>query len=528
MVDANDPLIVGIGASAGGVEALKTFFGALPPDTGAAFVVILHLDPDARSELAAILASRTRMPVVQISDAEHLRGDHVYVIAPNQQLRIADHTISVLPFSEPRGQRAPIDSFFRSLAEQHSDSFAVILTGAGADGAIGVRAIKEAGGIVLVQDPNEAEYASMPRSAIATEVADVVLPVRELAARLVELLQNHDHVRPAALAEKEEESLRRILTHVRVRTGHDFSQYKRATVLRRIARRIQVCRRESLADYYGYLRDNVEEAQALFNDFLISVTTFFRDPQVYQSLTKQVIPLLFDGKEAGGQVRIWVPGCATGEEAYSVGMLLLEEAARRDIRPEIQVFGSDLDNAALATAREGRYPSTIEGDVGEDRLRRFFVREGDHYQVRRELRDIVLFASHSLLGDPPFSRLDMISCRNLLIYLDRELQHQVCSTFHYALVPGGFLVLGSSETADQPPGLFRTLDRDARIYRSSATLGDKRPALPVLLGSHQMIDRGPSLGRAPSAHVSYSDAAVHRQMLERVAPPSMLVDEAHR
>jgi two-component system CheB/CheR fusion protein len=528
MAEKSDPLIVGIGASAGGVEALKAFFSVLPEDTGAAYVVILHLDPDARSELASILAVRTKMPVAQVGETQKLEANHVYVIAPNQRLKIADHTISALPFDEPRGQRAPIDTFFRSLAEQHSDGFAVILTGAGADGAIGVRAIKEAGGIVLVQDPNEAQYASMPRSAIATEVADVVLPVRELAARLVELLAGHVHVRPTALAETEEESLRRILTHVRVRTGHDFSQYKRATVLRRIARRAQVSRKDSLAEYYAFLRDNVEEAQALFSDFLISVTTFFRDPLVFQTLAKSVVPLLFDDKEVDAHIRVWVPGCATGEEAYSVAMLLLEEASRRDVRAEIQVFGSDLDGAALATAREGRYPSTIEGDVTEERLRRFFVREGDHYQVRRELRDVVLFASHSLLGDPPFSRLDMISCRNLLIYLDRELQQQVCSTFHYALVPGGFLVLGSSETADQPAGLFRTLDRDGRIYRSAVASGDKRPALPVLLGSHQMVDRGPAVGRAPASQVSYSDAAVHRQMLERVAPPSMLVDEANR
>src|SRR5260221_9186120 len=412
-----DPLIVGIGASAGGVQALQRFFEALPADTGAAFVVIVHLDPDFRSELPTILAGRTSMPVTHVGELAQLQPNHVYVISPNRELRIADHQIAALPFNKPRGQRAPIDYFFRSLAEQHVDGYAIILTGAGADGTLGVKAVKEAGGIVLVQDPREAEYASMPRSAIAAEVADFILPVRDLAERLVELLPDRRRALPPSNQLDSEDSLRRILAHVRMRTGHDFSQYKRATILRRIARRAQVSRKDSLTDYYGYLRDNVEEAQSLFHDFLISVTTFFRDPSTFDALSKSVIPRLFEGRETGGGIRVWVPGCATGEEAYTIGMLLLEESTRQDIRPEIQVFGSDLDAGTLATAREGCFPAAIEADLTEDRLRRFFLREGDHYRVRRELRDTVLFANHSLLRDPPFSKLDMISCRNLLIYL---------------------------------------------------------------------------------------------------------------
>jgi two-component system, chemotaxis family, CheB/CheR fusion protein len=526
-MNRDDLPIVGIGASAGGVKALQGFFEALPPVTGAAYVVIVHLDPDSRSELAGILSSRTSMPVTQVEEQTSLEPDHVYVIAPNRRLQISDHSISAPPFEEPRGHRAPIDLFFRSLAEQRGEGYAVVLTGAGADGAIGVKAIKEAGGIVLVQDPTEAEYASMPRSAIATEVADFVLPLSELADRLVDLLNTRDHIPTRRSRDSDEDMLRRILAHVRVRTGHDFSHYKRATVLRRIARRAQVTRKETLAEYYGYLRENAEEAQALFGDFLISVTTFFRDPKAFASLAQSIIPQLFDGKETGGAIRVWVPGCATGEETYTIGMLLLEEAARRDLRPEIQVFGSDLDAGALAIAREGRFPATVEADLSEERLRRFFQREGEHYRVRRELRDIVLFASHSLLRDPPFSRLDMVSCRNLLIYLDRDLQQQVCNTFHYALNPGGFLFLGSSENADQPNGLFRTIDRDARIYRAASS-AEKRPALPILLGAHQIADRGIAMPRAPTPTGSVSDAALHRQMLEKVAPPSLLVDETHR
>jgi two-component system CheB/CheR fusion protein len=528
MVETAGPPIVGIGASAGGVRALQALFHALPKDTGAAFVVVIHLDPEFHSELPAVLGNQTDMPVVQVQDTARLEPNQVYVIAPNQRLRIADHQISSHPFEEPRGQRAPIDMFFRSLAEQHGDGFAVILTGAGGDGAIGVKAIKEAGGIVLVQDPNEAEYSSMPRSAIAMEVADFVLPIKGIALQLADLLRQRDKIRSNGALDQNEENLRRILTHVRVRTGHDFSKYKRATVNRRIARRAQVTRRDSLEDYSNYLRDNAEEAQALFRDFLIGVTTFFRDPKAFDALAAHVIPALFKDKEAGSQIRVWVPGCATGEEVYTIGMLLLEEASRRDLRPEIQVFGSDLDMGALAIAREGRYPAAIEADVGEERLRRFFLKEGDHYRVRRELRDIILFATHSTLKDPPFSRLDLISCRNLMIYLDRDLQRLVCSTFHYALRPGGYLFLGSSEAADQPPGLFRVLDREARIYQVVGTGADKRIALPVLLNTRYAQEKHPPTPPRPALGGNVGDAAMHRQMLERIAPPSMLIDEGHR
>jgi two-component system CheB/CheR fusion protein len=521
------PPIVGIGASAGGVQALQTFFETISATSGASFVVVVHLAPEARSELAAILRGRTGMTVVQVEGQVPLQGDHVYVIPPNRQLRITDRTLMALPFDEPHGHRAPIDLFFRSLAEQHNGGYAVILTGAGADGSVGVKAVKETGGIVLVQSPNEAEFASMPRNAIATDVADFVLPVRDLAERLTELLSNRG-TSSAPELDEDEDVLRRILSHVRVRTGHDFSHYKRATVLRRIARRALVTRQESLAAYYQFLRDNSEEGQALFNDFLISVTTFFRDPQAFASLATTVIPHLFDGRESGGAIRIWVPGCATGEEPYSIAMLLLEEASRRDIRPDLQVFGTDLDSNALAAAREGLFPPTIAVDLSGERLQRFFQHQGENYQVRREVRDVVLFASHNLLRDPPFSKLDLISCRNLLIYLDRELQHQVCSTFHYSLNPGGHLFLGLSESADQPAGLFRQIDRDARLYRSIAPNGDRRPPLPMLVGPHQTIDRYTGAPRTPSFTSAGGDAALHRQMLERVAPPSILVDAAHR
>ncbi|NEU99534.1 chemotaxis protein CheB [Bradyrhizobium uaiense] len=521
-------IVVGIGASAGGVRALQDLFAALPEKTGAAFVVVVHLDPDTRSEMSNILAARTHMPVLQVGDPVALQPDHVYVIPPDRRLHITDDEIATAEFEEPRGKRAPIDLFFRSLAEQHGDGCAVILTGAGSDGAVGVRAVKESGGIILVQDPTEAEFPSMPRAAIATGIADFILPIREIAQRLTELVREKNNGTPADLRGLNSDLLRRILAHVRVRTGHDFSKYKRATILRRIARRMQVTRSDSPNAYYDVLRDSPDEAQALLGDLLISVTSFFRDKEAFQTLELQVIPQLFHGKLSDRAIRVWVPGCATGEEAYSVAMLLLEQASRQDIRPTIQVFGSDIDARALAMAREGQYPAAIEADVSEDRLRRFFVKEGDHYRVRQELRDLVLFASHSLLKDPPFSRLDLIACRNLLIYLDRDLQELACNTFHYALHPDGFLMLGTSESADNPPGQFRTFDRKARIYQSSAAPGELR-LLPRLLGSVAVVhEQAAHPMRPPSTSALLNEAAAHRQALEKLAPPSILVDQSHR
>lgn len=527
--NSEHPPIVMIGASAGGIKALQTLFEALPPDSGAAFVVVVHLDPAHRSELPRILGGRTKMPVVQAEGRQKLASDRVYVIPPDRNLQIVDHEISATEFDEPRGKRSPIDLLFRSVAERLGDGFAVILSGAGSDGAIGVRAVKEAGGIILVQDPNEAEYGSMPRSAIATGVVDVVLPVHELATRLADLIRlKQQQGQLAEEPEIDEDLLRRILAHLRVRTGHDFSKYKRSTVLRRIARRMQVTRTDELQEYYEALRESIDEAQALLSDLLISVTTFFRDAESFAELQKTVIPELFRGGDDVESIRVWVAGCATGEEAYSLAILLLEEAAKHEPRPAIQVFGSDLDARALTTAREGRYPAAIETDISEERLRRFFTREGEAYRVRQEVRDIVLFAAHDLVKDPPFSHVDLISCRNVLIYLDRELQEQVCGTFHYALKPSGFLMLGASESADHPPGLFRMLDRAARLYQSTAIPGDKPRLLPSLLGPVRLREQVVQSSRGLSPTAALSEAAIHRRALEKVAPPSILVDEAHR
>ncbi len=518
--------IVGIGASAGGISALQEIFSALPDQTGAAFVVIVHLDPEHQSDLARILAVRTSMPVSQVETSEPLKPNHVYVIPPNRRLVLTDHELKTAPFDEPHGHRAPIDLFFRSLADR-GDGYAVILSGAGSDGAIGVRAVKGAGGIVMAQDPSEAEYPSMPRAAIATGTADFVLPVSEIAERLVDLLRSRASLSVAVSNESDEDLLRRILGHLRIRTGHDFSKYKRSTVLRRIARRMQVTRTESLETYYAFLRANSGEAQALLSDLLITVTSFFRDRHAFEALQSQVLPRLLDGRDPNDPVRVWVPGCATGEEAYSIAILVLEETERNGFWPPIQIFASDLDGQALMTAREGRYPAAIEADVSDGRLKRFFRSEKEGFRVRQEVRDLILFANHDLLKDPPFSRVDLISCRNLLIYLDRDLQEQVCSTFHYALNPGGYLMLGTSETADVPSGLFRVIDRNARIYQSTVPRGEKPRLLPRLIGGG-LRDTVMRLERIPTPSTALSDAAAHRRALEQLGPPSVMVDGAQR
>lgn len=516
--------VVGIGASAGGLKALISMLEALPPDPGAAFVIIVHLDPHAHSDMPNILKSHTDMPVDAVTDKVALEANRVYVIPPDRQLVINEDNISAIPFTEPRGRRAPIDHFFRSLAAQHGDGFALILTGGGSDGAVGVKAVKEAGGIVMVQDPTEAEHPSMPSAAIGTEVVDFVLPIKPLTERLVDLIRSkrdstHNHPLMG-----EEENLRSILAHLRVCTGHDFSHYKRSTVLRRLLRRMQVTGKEEFQDYFAYLRDHGEEAQALLADLLISVTAFFRDPRTFESLATNVIPQLLRAKE-GNSIRVWVAGCATGEEAYSIAILLLEEAGKHEIRPEIQVFGTDMDSRALNIAREGRYPAAIEADVSEERLRRFFTRDCEFYRVKRELRDAVLFANHSLLKDPPFSRLDLIACRNLLIYLDRDLQQQVLSTLHYGLLPDGYLFLGSSESSEHPDNLFRAVDRDARIYQSAVRVSGHPPALPRILG---VSAEQPGAAILPMPVGARTAQAAHREALEAAAPPSALVDRHNR
>ncbi len=518
--------ICAIGASAGGIVALQDFFAQVDTHLGAAYVVIVHLAPDRPSALGEILATRTQMPVLQVEDTAQLRPNHVYVIPPDRELVIRGDDVAARPFTEPRGRRAPIDMFFRSVAAARGDGIAIVLSGSGSDGALGVRAVKEAGGLVFVQDPSGAEYPAMPHGAVATGVADFVGTVPQLADRTAEVMRSKDALRHLE-GELAEQELRQIIMLLRGRTGHDFLSYKRATIMRRVARRMQVTRQDTLSGYYRYLQMNAEEARELFHDLLISVTRFFRDRHVFAALREKVVRPIFDRLQDDSPVRIWVVGCATGEEAYSIGMLVLEEADRRGVHPPIQIFATDLDEAGLAAGREGCYPRAIEADVSEERLRRFFVEDGAHYRVKKELRDIVLFAAHSVLKDPPFIKLDLVACRNLLIYLERDLQGQLCNLFHYALKPGGFLFLGSAEAADTSSTLFTIIDRDARLY-GALELAERAP-LPLMqfAANHRQFPH-PEKRPLPAPVSATGIRHAHARALEEHAPPSVLVDSTHR
>ena len=517
--------VCAIGASAGGVSALQNLFRQLPADLGLAYVVILHLSPEQPSALSEILSACTRMDVLQVTDSPKLKPNCVFVIPPDRELVIEGDNLSARPFHEARGRRAPIDVFFRSIAAARGDGVAMILSGAGSDGAVGVRAIKEAGGVVMVQEPAEADFPPMPQNAIATGVADFVGSLARLAERLAEVARSKEAVRSLD-ADGAANDLRRIISFLRSRTGHDFAGYKRATVMRRVTRRMQVCRVTSLAAYADYLMVTPEEAKELFADLLISVTMFFRDDGAFEALHRHAIEPIFDDLDALGEdgARVWVVGCATGEEAYSIAMLFAEEAERRKVRIPVQIFATDLDEGALATAREGRYPKSIEADVSEERLARFFVDEGTHYRIRKEVRETVLFALHSVLKEPPFMRLDLISCRNLLIYLERSLQQQICGVFHYALETGRFLFLGSAETAETASELFTPLDRDARIYGAKATATHTLPLMPQFPTPERLKPLHASL--APHAPPALP-GEVHAKALEQGAPPSVLVDDGH-
>ena len=523
--------IVGIGASAGGLVALQAFFESLPEKTGIAFVVVVHLHPEHESHLADLLQSRTSMLVSQVVGRTSIEPDHVYVIPPNRKIVVTDSHLDVAEFSEPHGQRTPIDDFFRSLAREHANAGAIILSGSGTDGAVGIKDVKEAGGLLLVQDPYEAEYDSMPAAAIATGIIDAVLPVRELARKLLEFVRHRPQIPPTVeeLNERERENVKRILGQVHARTGHDFSKYKLSTVLRRIQRRMQLTGITTLEAYLDYLRRDTSEASLMFNDILIGVTNFFRDQGPWEAMAKTVIPLLFQNKQPGQPIRIWSIGCATGEEAYSIGILALEHMATMENHQDVLVIASDLDDVGLTRAREGMYPAAIEADVSRHRLANYFVRHGHHYQVKRELRDLVLFANHSVMRDPPFSHIDLVVCRNVLIYLQKELQETLFDIFHYALLPGGFLFLGSSESAEGAADYFQAFDKNNRIYVAKQVRDDQR-RIPILPVNQRQIPRRERFHFPPRMHFprtfeKQGAREKHEKALETYGPASLLVGE---
>ncbi len=523
-------LIVGLGASAGGIAALQQFFAQVPADSNMAYVVILHLSPDHDSRLAEVLQTTAAIPVTQVDQLVEVVPNHVYVISPNQSLAMTDGHLALSPITRIEERRAPVDIFFRTLAESHhSRAVCVVLSGTGANGSMGLKRVKEMGGVAIVQDPGEAQYSDMPRNSIATGLVDYVLPVAKIPEKILaykeRLTMPGLQIGPAS-ASPDEQSLREIFTQLRVATGHDFSNYKRATVLRRIERRLNLHELPDLAAYAAYMREHEEETRSLLKDLLISVTNFFRDCESFEALERGIIRSLFEGKTSGDKVRVWIAGCATGEEAYTMAMLLCEVRQSLPYSPAIQVFATDIDEQAIAKARDGLYTLNDAADVSAERLGEFFSIEKNGYRVRRELRELVLFASHNVLKDPPFSHLDLISCRNLLIYLNRTAQERVMQTLHFALKPGGFLFLGNSESIEGSGDLFITVDKDAHVYQSRAVATRMPlPAPEAAMGGGTNIRQAQEYQTEARVLERLSYAGLHQRLVEQYGPPSIVINE---
>jgi two-component system CheB/CheR fusion protein len=534
--------VVGIGASAGGLQAVKSFFEQMPNDNGMAFVIIFHLSPDYPSQVDRIIQEVTKMPVRQVTETIAIEMNTVYVISPAHNLMMNDGYLSVTHAHRPPGMHVAIDLFFRDLADVHKErAFCLVLSGSGSDGAVGLSRIKEQGGVTLVQTPDDAEYDGMPRAAINTQMVDLVLPVMEMPQKLIELWHNARAItlpnandpeikttppaseREAVMAEQH---LQDILSQLRAGSGHDFKHYKRATVLRRIERRLQVTAQPDLGAYYDYLQAHPEETKSLLGDMLIGVTNFFRDREAFEALERNVIPdlvkALQDALPHRDEIRVWSAGCSTGEEAYSLAILLTEQLALDANPAKLQVFASDIDDRAISFGRNGVYPEAIITDVPPSRMRQYFTLENHHYRVRKEIREKVLFAKHSLLLDPPFSQIDLIVCRNLLIYLDREVQREIMQMFHFALRPGGYLFLGSSESIDGCLDMFTPVDKRNRIFRAKSVSSPRRaPTLPRGGYARSTIATHPP---APAVARKVSFADIHLRALEKATPPSIIVD----
>ncbi|HKW54942.1 MAG TPA: chemotaxis protein CheB [Stellaceae bacterium] len=520
--------IVGMGASAGGLEAFEKFLSRMPPQSGLAFVLVPHLDARHKSAMTELLQRYTSMPVVEIADRMTVAPNRVHIIPPNGTLAIER---GVLRVQTPRGPGNTIDAFFRSLAEdQEENAIGIILSGSGSDGTVGIKAIKEHGGLTVAQASLSSRFDSMPHSAVATGLVDLVLPVEDMPEKLVEYARYLGEIRERpgveALREDGRKHLVKIYTLLRTKTGHDFSRYKDSTFVRRVQRRMQVLQIAAVTDYIELLRKDVREVELLFRDLLIGVTHFFRDQAAFAALAKDVIPALVAGKGADDQIRVWVPGCATGEEAYSLAILLREQLAGADARPKVQIFATDIDDQALETARTGRYSEASARDVSAERLERFFVKDGNYYRVAKDIREMCIFSMHNLIKDAPFSKLDLISCRNLLIYLDGSLQGRIIPLFHFALRHGGYLFLGPSENVTQHVKLFTRIDGRHRIFKARP-VGVDRPAIdfPLTTAASYRGQGGEKGTTLAAIEESVSRRAL--RLVDSYAPAYLIVDDRY-
>jgi chemotaxis methyl-accepting protein methylase/PAS domain-containing protein len=520
--------IVGIGASAGGLDALEHFLGHVPEASGMAFVIVQHLDPTHKGMMCELLQRATGMKLMQVKDRTRVRPDRVYVIPPNKDMSILHGVLHLLTPAAPRGLRLPIDFFLCSLAQdQQERSIGVILSGMGSDGTLGLRAIKEKAGVVLVQEPATAKFDGMPRSAIDAGLADIVAPVEELPGKIMTYLQRTPLIaKPELVLEgKTQSAMDKAVILLRAHTGHDFSLYKRNTLYRRIERRMGIHQIGKIADYIRYLHENSQELDLLFKELLIGVTSFFRDPAAWEHLREKAIPELIASRLPSQALRAWVPGCSTGEEAYSLAIVFRE--AMEQVRPEgsftLQLFATDLDRDAIGKARQGVFPDNIAADVSPERLSRFFSKEGHGYQVCKEIRETVIFAPQNLIMDPPFTKLDILSCRNLLIYLAPELQKKLLSLFHYSLNPGGILFLGNAETIGGFTDRFAPVGIKSRIFRRTESIlrPEARDFAPVFAST----TRGGTEARGVSKPSLSLQSLADQLVLQRYSPSTVLAND---
>ncbi len=474
------PRIVGLGASAGGLVPLEEFFGQVPPESGMAYIVVQHLDPTQKALLPELLQRTTAMAVREAKHEMRVEPDCVYIIPPNSELSVMHGKLNLKAPAEPRGQRLPINVLFSSLArDQGERAVAVVLSGMGADGTLGLRAVKAVGGLAAVQQPDTAQFDSMPKSAIAAGCADIVAPPAELPERIMAYITRLNALAPEARSEKETKTrtkqetsssdaapMETVFRVLRERTRHDFSSYKLSTLKRRIERRLAIHAIPELEQYANYLQDNAQEVDLLFKELLIGVTSFFRDAAVWDHLAADVVPELLARRSGEHSLRAWVVGCSTGDEAYSLAIVFTEAMQRQAKGHEfsLQIFASDLSPDAISAARRGHYPLSIRDDISEERLARFFSAHDTHYQINQDIRDMVLFAQHDVLLDPPFTKLDLLACRNLMIYLDTAQQRLLVPLFHYSLRPGGVLLLGTAETVGRFNNLFVPINSKLRTY----------------------------------------------------------------
>lgn len=521
------PIIVGIGASAGGLKALEQFFTHMPPDSGLAFVLIQHLSPDYKSMMAELLSKYTAMPVTQAAEGMEVEPNHVYLIPPKVNLTIENNVLHLVSRdNRPHQLHLPIDIFFHSLAQNsRHKAIAIILSGTGSDGTLGLRSIKEMGGMTMAQDPQSAKFDGMPNSAIHTELVDVVLPPEEMPAHILRYVQHpflNKEETEFILDSRDEEVLQSLLGLVKQYSGIDFFQYKLSTVGRRIERRMSILQVEKLKDYFEYLLQNKEELEQLNNELLIGVTRFFRDPPAFEMLDKMVVPRLFERADTEA-VRVWVAGCASGEEAYSVAILLARYRETHGLSREIKIFATDVDRRGLEVASQGRYPETIVTDVPKEYLTEYFIRRENDYVVSEKIRKLIVFARHNLLKDPPFNKVDLIVCRNLLIYFKPEAQRQILGNFSFALRQGGFLFLGASESLGEQRELFHTLDSRWKLYQLKK--GVPIQVLPVYSSPVALREkRIKTYPRAQEVESLYLED-IREKLIMELIPPTVIIDE---